>query len=77
MQRRSFIGLGLAGGLSLQQAILARAAESSGRAAQAKNVLVVLEQGGLSHIDTWDPKPEAAAEHRSPFKPISTAVSSM
>ncbi|HAD61599.1 MAG TPA: DUF1501 domain-containing protein [Planctomycetaceae bacterium] len=77
MQRRSFIGLGLAGGLSLQQAILARAAESSGRAAQAKNVLVVLEQGGLSHIDTWDPKPEAAAEHRSPFKPISTAVAGL
>ena len=28
----------------------------------------------MSHIDTWDPKPDAAAEHRSPFKPISTNV---
>lgn len=77
LQRRSFLGIGLAGGLSLQRAILARAAESSGRAAQAKNVLVILEQGGLSHMDTWDPKPEATAEHRSPFKPVSTVVPGM
>lgn len=77
LQRRSFLGIGLAGSLSLQQAILARAAESSGRAAQAKNVLVILEQGGLSHMDTWDPKPEATAEHRSPFKPVSTVVPGM
>ncbi|MHC4879258.1 MAG: DUF1501 domain-containing protein [Planctomycetota bacterium] len=77
LQRRSFLGIGLAGGLSLQQAILARAAESSGRAAQAKNVLVILEQGGLSHMDTWDPKPEATAEHRSPFEPVSTVVPGM
>ena len=76
-QRRSFLGIGLAGSLSLQHAIMARAAESSVRAAQAKNVLVILEQGGLSHMDTWDPKPEATAEHRSPFKPISTAVPGM
>ena len=40
----------------------------------AKNVLVILEQGGLSHLDTWDPKPEAPTDHRSPFKPISTNV---
>lgn len=77
LQRRSFLGIGLAGGLSLQRTILARAAESSGRAAQAKNVLVILEQGGLSHMDTWDPKPEATAEHRSPFKPVSTVVPGM
>lgn len=73
-QRRSFLGVGLAGGLSLRQAIVSQAAELSGRGAQAKNVLVILEQGGLSHMDTWDPKPTAIAEHRSPFKPISTAV---
>jgi hypothetical protein len=51
-------------------------AEQGGRvAAKAKNVLVILEQGGLSHIDTWDPKPDMIAEHRSPYKPIDTNVS--
>lgn len=41
----------------------------------AKNVLVILEQGGMSHMDTWDPKPLAPSDHRSPFKPISTSAS--
>jgi hypothetical protein len=40
----------------------------------AKNVLVVLEQGGMSHIDTWDPKPHIATENRSPHTPIDTNV---
>ncbi len=28
----------------------------------------------MSHIDTWDPKPDVPAERRSPFKNISTSV---
>jgi len=49
-------------------------AGTENRRAKAKNVLVVLEQGGLSQMDTWDPKPEVIAEHRSPYKPIATRV---
>jgi hypothetical protein len=30
--------------------------------------------GGPSHIDTWDPKPDAPAEVRGEFKPIPTTV---
>jgi hypothetical protein len=30
--------------------------------------------GGPSHIDTWDPKPDAMAEVRGPFRPIRTTV---
>jgi hypothetical protein len=30
--------------------------------------------GGPSHLDTWDPKPEAPAEYRGPFQPIRTKV---
>lgn len=70
IQRRSFLGLGLAGGLSL--GMLPTAAAS--REARAKNVLLIYEQGGLSHIDTFDPKPDAPADHRSPFRPIATNV---
>ena len=73
VQRRSFLGLGMAGGLSLLSSgrLSASGASGSGR---AKNVLVILEQGGLSHMDTWDPKPDAPADHRSIYKPISTNV---
>ncbi|MGE0609511.1 MAG: DUF1501 domain-containing protein [Pirellulales bacterium] len=75
MQRRSFLGLGLsAGGLWATNAMAAASAPTTASGGRAKQVLIVLEQGGLSHIDTWDPKPDAVAEHRSPFKPISTSV---
>jgi len=70
-QRRSFLKLGVAGALSTACGSLS--ASSSGAAA-AKNVLLVLEQGGLSHIDTWDPKPEMPSDHRSPYQPIATVV---
>jgi len=73
--RRSFLsasGLGVLG-LTYQQCLLA--AEVAGKKARAKNILVIYEQGGLSHMDTWDPKPDAISEYRSPYKPISTNVS--
>src|SRR5581483_4161248 len=47
---------------------------AQGKAGRARNVLVVLEQGGVSHMDTWDPKPEVVSEHRSPYRPIPTSV---
>ncbi len=80
--RRSFIGLGvgsLVTALTGLDAIAAKADEKSNekRGARAKRVLVIFEQGGLSHLDTWDPKPDAPLEHRSPFKPISTNVPGM
>lgn len=56
------------------------AAESRGEVRpepQARRVLVLYEQGGLSHVDTWDPKPETFVDHRSPHKPISTTVPGM
>ena len=73
--RREVLRLGAAGilGLSLPQ-ILAASEASGNKKAAAKSVLVIYEQGGLSHMDTWDPKPEAYADHRSPFKPIATKV---
>ncbi len=75
--RRRALQVGAAGvlGVSLPQwlAIQAQAA-SSGVKPAAKNVLVILEQGGMSQMDTWDPKPKAPVDHRSPFKPISTTA---
>lgn len=75
LDRRHFLGLGVLGGLSA----FGLAKPTVGgtdvqRHAKAKNVLVIYEQGGLSHMDTWDPKPDVLAEHRSPFKPIATNV---
>jgi len=40
----------------------------------AKQAIVILLQGGCSHLDTWDLKPDAVAEIRGEFNPIATTV---
>jgi hypothetical protein len=40
----------------------------------AKSVIFVFLQGGPSHIDIWDPKPDAPANIRGEFKPIKTKI---
>ncbi len=74
--RRHFLRASAAGvlGLSLPQLLAAQSQAPGQRPRRARNVLVILEQGGLSHIDTWDPKPDVVAEHRSPYRPIATKV---
>lgn len=64
---------GLAGFHSHVRQVIA----SQARRAQAQSCLVIFEQGGVSQIDTWDPKPRANPVHRSPFKTISTSVPGM
>src|SRR6187431_1525120 len=41
---------------------------------KANSVLLLYLQGSPSHIDTWDPKPDAADGIRGEFKTIATRV---
>jgi len=41
-------------------------------AARARSVIVLLLEGGLSHLDSWDPKPAAPAEVRGSFGTLRT-----
>jgi hypothetical protein len=41
----------------------------------AKSVILLFLQGGPSHLDIWDPKPDAPSNIRGDFKPIKTKVS--
>lgn len=41
---------------------------------QAKSCIVLFCWGGVSHLETWDPKPEAPAEVRGDYKTIGTAT---
>jgi hypothetical protein len=78
--RRNFLKvgvLGATGGLSLLDWLAARAhalQEGRTRPAAADAVVLIWFGGGPSHIDTFDPKPDAPAEIRGPFKAISTNV---
>jgi len=67
------IGLNLPDFLSMKAHAAAAKTESktSGR---AKSVVLVFLQGGPSHIDIWDPKPDAPSNIRGEFKAIKTKV---
>ena len=54
---------------------IAKPLESSAvSAARAKSVLVIFTGGGMSQLDTWDPKPQAPEEVRGEFTSIATRV---
>src|SRR5436190_5841837 len=76
--RRWFLQTGLAGvaGLSLP-VLLRHRAHATAKGADRKSVITVWLSGGPSQLDTWDPKPDAPAEIRGPFKPIATNVPGM
>jgi hypothetical protein len=62
--------------LSLEHLLWARDAQASAgtRRAADKSCIFIVLSGGLSHIDTFDPKPGAPAEIRGLYKPIATSV---
>src|SRR5687767_13053600 len=41
---------------------------------KAKSCIILYCWGGMSHHETWDPKPDAPVEYRGEFRPIATAV---
>jgi uncharacterized protein DUF1501 len=69
-------------GLSLPEFLSAEALASVGTAGKAgkdgfggaKSVILLYLQGGPSHIDIWDPKPDAPSNIRGEFKAIPTVV---
>src|SRR6185369_3949705 len=83
--RREFLRVGGAGlfGLSLGDILRLQAAESAAALdggnkngwGQAKSVIMLFLQGGPSHIDIWDPKPDAPSNIRGEFKPIRSNAS--
>jgi hypothetical protein len=75
--RRTFVKAASAGlmGFGLAEiTALQSLASSPGNSAQARQILVVYEEGGISQMDTWDPKPHAPVDHRTPYEPIDTCV---
>lgn len=60
LDRRNFLRMGAAGVL--------------GRGRPARSCIVIWQSGGVSHLDTFDLKPEAPREIRGEFRPIPTKV---
>lgn len=73
--RRAWLGATGLGGVSALYADVARTlAAAPSVAPKAKSVILIFNAGAPSHIDLFDPKPEAPAEIRGKYKPIDTNV---
>ncbi len=72
--RRELLRAGLAGfgALSLPALLRLRAEAATPRAGAPTAVILVWLRGGASHLDTYDPKPDAPAEYRGPYAPLAT-----
>ncbi|SFI68997.1 DUF1501 domain-containing protein [Planctomicrobium piriforme] len=76
LARRSFMQIGLTGfaTLSWPGLLRLRAATPELPRQEKTAVIMVWLNGGLSHLDTYDPKPQIGSEYRGPFQTIDTNV---
>jgi hypothetical protein len=75
--RRSLLGhstAALLGSILSPFPLVARAAQQSTLGGRAKSVILIFNGGAPSHIDLWDPKPNAPSETRGIFSPIRTNI---
>ncbi len=76
ISRRSFLQVGAAGLAALGLPQLLRA-ETAGSAMKDTSVILIWLDGGPSHMDLYDMKPDAPTEYRGLWKPIHTRVPGM
>jgi hypothetical protein len=75
LSRRSFLKLGVAGMASLGLGDVLRARAATAEAGKKDTAVILLWlDGGPSHMDLYDLKPDAPAEYRGLWKPIRTNV---
>jgi len=74
LSRRGFLTAGAAGIAGLSLVDLLRAEEALGIRGSRKAVINIHLDGGPPQMDMIDPKPEAPAELRGPFRPIETTL---
>lgn len=77
LSRRSMLKVGALsfGSLGLSNWLRGSAAAAqAGRPTRDLSVILLWQGGGPSHMDMWDLKPQAPAEFRGTFNPISTSV---
>jgi uncharacterized protein (DUF1501 family) len=76
VKRREFLRFGLTGlgSLSLPGLLRLRAATAATGSQPRTALILVWLRGGASHLETYDPKPDATSEFRGPFGTIDTRV---
>lgn len=75
LSRRELLQAGSIGYFGLSLPALLRAEQQRPRShARADSCILIFLNGGPSHLDMWDMKPQAPAEIRGEFKPIATSL---
>jgi uncharacterized protein (DUF1501 family) len=74
LSRRATLQIGALSILGAAAGLPRRLSAASSTAESRRSCIFILLQGGPSHHDLWDPKPEASAEIRGPFESIATSV---
>src|SRR5262245_29062711 len=77
LTRRNMLQIGAIGALNLTPPRVLAAGERrsrDGAATAADSCILVFLNGGPSHLDMWDMKPELPKEMRSEFQPVATTV---
>ena len=76
LSRRGFMRIGITGfaGLTWPGLLRLRAENAIKPPAEKTAIIMVWLPGGLSHLDSYDAKPEIGSEYRGPFKTIGTNV---
>jgi uncharacterized protein (DUF1501 family) len=79
VSRRDFLKVGAlgVGGLTLADLLRLRARGAGDSGTPGKAMIMVYLNGGPSHVDLYDLKPDAPVEYRGEFKPIKTNVPGM
>src|SRR5262245_9137223 len=72
--RRSFLLAGVLGGLGVTLPGFLRRAQGAEHSVRARSAILIWLNGGLTHHDTFDPKPDAVAEVRGALGTIATSV---
>jgi hypothetical protein len=72
--RRRFLKLAAGGWGAFWAGWLQARAANPARSGKARSVIMIFNCGGPSHLDLWDPKPDATDSVRGPFQPITSSV---
>lgn len=74
LNRRQLLQIGGIGLLNLSLPRLLRAEKERREKPRADSCILIFLNGGPSHLDMWDMKPNAPAEVRGPFKPVNSTL---
>src|SRR5262245_53504051 len=76
IDRRQFLRRGAlaAGAIALGDVLRLRAVAPARQPARAESCVLVFLNGGMSHVDTFDPKPEQPPEVRGEFATVRTSA---